>query len=44
VKHSAPIRQTLSFLADAYFRRIRNVIDDTAERVENRDVAFALAA
>ena len=43
-KHLAPIRQTHSFLDDAQFRRIGNVIDHAAERVENRDVAFALTA
>jgi len=43
-KHLTPSRQTHSFLDDAQFRRIGNVIDHTAERVENRDVAFALTA
>ena len=43
-KHLAPFRQTHSFLDDAQVRRICYVVDDTAECIENRDVAFALTA
>jgi hypothetical protein len=43
-KQLAPIRQLHSFRDYAQFCRIGNVINHTAERVENRDIAPALAA